>query len=96
MNYLEKTNKDVVIKKCNDCLKQTLETIQQKFQDHPSKNNMSYKEHMKRAFGLGILSTKAATCFFIHAIIPFVFETTGSETITEINSKLKESASKDE
>jgi hypothetical protein len=45
---------------------------------------MSYCEHMHRAFSMSARMVVGAAALLVHGIFPFVFETTGSETITDL------------
>ena len=49
----------------------------------------SYCEHFKDAFTYSLLSFKASVYFFIHAIYPDIFETSGSNQISNIYNKIE-------
>jgi|TARA_Y100000389_G_C17468254_1_gene527744 hypothetical protein len=51
----------------------------QYFTEHPNLHNMTYIEHLLFSSYLGIQFLIAATCAFIHAIFPFLFETTSTD-----------------
>jgi hypothetical protein len=54
------------------------------FLDHPKENKMTYMQHFffssKLGLYFGICSMKA----FVHAMIPFCFETSSSDVIKEL------------
>lgn len=51
----------------------------QYFIEHPNLHNMTYIEHLLFSSYLGIQFSIAATSAFIHAIFPFLFETTSTD-----------------
>jgi hypothetical protein len=51
---------------------------------HLQQEQMSYCEHMHRAFSMSARMVVGAAALLVHGIFPFVFETTGSETITDL------------
>lgn len=58
-------------------------------QRHLIQNNQTYFQHMKTSFGFALHSLMASACFCVHGMFPFIFETTGSAAIANLNSKLK-------
>lgn len=48
---------------------------------HLEEKRVGYLRHMCRAFYYSLISLKASFAFFVHAIYPDVFETTGSDTV---------------
>lgn len=54
------------------------------FTNHPNKNGMTYKEHLKRAMNLSWNMGYGAFCLAIHAFFPFLCEKTGSTVIKEL------------
>jgi len=42
------------------------------FSKHPNKKNMSYWQHLKRAFLMGIRLFASSVFFIVHSIFPFV------------------------
>ena len=61
--------------------------------DHLKKNNITYWDHLERALGFTALAAISVPMFFIHAIIPYVFATTGSDClkliINVVDGKIK-------
>jgi hypothetical protein len=51
----------------------------QYFTEHPNLHNMTYIEHLCFSSYLGIQFSIAAICAVIHAIFPFLFETTSTD-----------------
>lgn len=51
---------------------------------HLKENNLSYVEHFRRAMAYCFFSFVASVVFFIHALFPFLFETTGTDIITTL------------
>jgi hypothetical protein len=62
--------------------------IQRLFNEHPASVGESYWEHLLRAsWFAGKMVTGAAACF-IHALLPFLFVKTGSETIVQLHTAM--------
>jgi len=55
---------------------------------HLEKIKMGYFEHMSQAFLYSFAAFEAGIIFFIHGLFPDIFETTGSEIIHDLYSKL--------
>lgn len=55
---------------------------------HLKKIGMSYFQHMRQAFLYSFTAFEAGFIFFIHGIFPHIFETTGSEIINNLNSRI--------
>lgn len=66
-------------------LRSTLSSI---FLKHPEEQKMSYVEHLKHAFLLGLETLGCSIVFIVHGIVPALFETTGSTMIKNLNEKL--------
>lgn len=60
------------------------------FTEHPNANNMTYIEHLFFSSYLGIQFAIAATCAFIHAIFPFLFETTSTDYANAITNIMEQ------
>ncbi len=56
--------------------------------DHLRDHNISYINHMIRAFYYSFLSFKACVYFLIHGIFPSLFDYYGSDTIDHLASCL--------
>ncbi|MFJ1269262.1 DUF6356 family protein [Legionella lytica] len=50
------------------------------FTEHPASVNQSYWEHLLFAICFGFSMIKGGCACLIHAIFPFLFQTTGSQT----------------
>jgi hypothetical protein len=62
--------------------------IQRLFNEHPASVGESYWEHLLRAsWFAGKMLTGAGACF-IHALLPFLFVRTGSETIVQLHTAM--------
>ena len=60
------------------------------FTEHPSSVGMTYTQHFKFALGLSGVLTQAALCSFIHAIFPFLFETSTSDIIKIMSKEFED------
>jgi hypothetical protein len=58
------------------------------FCEHPASVGESYGQHLLRASGFGVRMLLAGIACLVHGIFPFLFERTGSRTITELNDRM--------
>ena len=58
------------------------------FLKHPREKNMTYLEHFTHAIKYSGKLLYGSAVLFVHAIIPYYFEKTGSTIIREINEEL--------
>ena len=56
------------------------------FTAHPASVGESYGEHCRFAFGFGARMTFGGIAAMIHAVLPFLFITTASRTLDELNA----------
>lgn len=63
-------------------------SIKQLFTEHPATVGESYGQHFISAMGFSLALFKAAAVCCIHAMLPFLFEKTGSQCITELYSRM--------
>lgn len=62
--------------------------IKSAFTAHPGTVGESYGEHFVTAMGFSVSLFRAAFVCAIHAVLPFLFEKTGSECITELHCRM--------
>ena len=60
------------------------------FTDHPSKVNETYFEHMKCAFKFFYTLLGLSFAALVHAIFPFLFQTTASNGVKKLNDCMKD------
>jgi hypothetical protein len=58
------------------------------FLDHPADVGETYGEHMREASGYGFTMIAAGIACLVHAAVPALFKTKGSETIRTLNDRL--------
>ena len=58
------------------------------FTNHLSENNLSYFQHMIRAYSFAYDAFKIVAVLKIHAIFPFIWETKASELTQELHRKM--------
>ncbi len=58
------------------------------FQDHPAGVGESYRQHAGFAFGVGLRMIGAGLACILHGVLPFLFVSTGSRCIRELNANL--------
>ncbi|MBL4741268.1 MAG: hypothetical protein JKY12_09755 [Sneathiella sp.] len=63
-------------------------TLKDLFNEHPNSVNETYLEHMHMSSSFGFWLAIAAFCAFVHAILPFVFEKTGSGIIMKLHNRM--------
>ena len=60
------------------------------FTKHPKEVNETYIEHMCCAFKFHFTLLRLSMCALVHAIFPFLCETTASDGIKELNDCMQE------
>ena len=65
-----------------------ISNVNRAFSDHPASVGESYSEHFVTAGGFGWALLKASFACFVHALLPFAFEKTGSKAITELHTRM--------
>lgn len=67
------------------------------FTEHPASVNQTYWAHLLFAVSFGFLMVRGGCACLIHAIFPFLFKTTGSQTaFGAVEKYLQKCASKSE
>ena len=65
-----------------------ISNVNRAFSAHPASVGESYSEHFVTAGGFGWALLKASFACFVHALLPFAFEKTGSKAITELHTRM--------
>jgi Family of unknown function (DUF6356) len=58
------------------------------FTRHPASVGETYSEHMQVAAGFGLRLFLASLACFVHALLPFLFERTGSTAIQTLHGSM--------
>jgi hypothetical protein len=58
------------------------------FRQHPTEQGTTYGQHFLRASVMACQMAKGSTVLFIHAVFPFWFQSTGSDTINELHTEI--------
>ncbi|HEX4619103.1 MAG TPA: DUF6356 family protein [Steroidobacteraceae bacterium] len=58
------------------------------FTEHPASVGETYIEHLARAACFGVRRIGAGIACLVHALLPFLFERTGSAAIAELNDRM--------
>jgi len=58
------------------------------FTEHPASVGETYTEHMQVAAGFGLRLFLASLACFVHALLPFLFERTGSTAIQSLHGSM--------
>lgn len=61
-------------------------TIVNPFTAHPASVGETYGEHLRFAFAFGVRMLGGAIAAMVHALLPFLFITTASRTLDELNA----------
>jgi len=64
------------------------------FKRHPEQVGETYGEHMATAAGFGATMLLGGLCVMIHAVLPFLFEQTGSRTMDKLHRKMTKRSDK--
>nr|NIS43783.1 hypothetical protein [Desulfuromonadales bacterium] len=62
--------------------------VKELFTEHPASVDETYTEHMAQAAGFGARMFVASLACFVHALLPFLFERTGSKAISELHTRM--------
>jgi len=63
-------------------------SLSAKFTEHPASVGETYGEHFAAAMGFALGLMKAAFCCAVHALLPFLFERTGSRCIEDLHERM--------
>lgn len=58
------------------------------FTDHPATVGETYWQHLGSAWGFSWRMMAASLACLVHALLPFLFERTGSRTITQLYDRM--------
>lgn len=58
------------------------------FTEHPAAVGETYGQHLRQACGFSARMLVGAAACFVHALLPFMFERTGSATVQQLHTKL--------
>lgn len=58
------------------------------FTRHPASVGETYFQHLAHATGFALQMIAAGVCCLVHALLPFLFETTGSATIAALHERM--------
>ena len=62
--------------------------VRRLFLDHPESVGESYVQHLGVAGRFGWRLTRGGLACMVHGLLPFVFKTSGSDTVRELNDQL--------
>jgi hypothetical protein len=62
--------------------------IRRLFTEHPASVGESYLQHLCAASGFAVRMLFAAVACFLHALVPFAFQHTGSDCITSLYEQM--------
>ena len=63
-------------------------SLKGKFTEHPASVGETYGQHFVSAMGFSLSMLRAAFCCGVHALLPFMFEKTGSDCITGLYDRM--------
>ena len=59
-----------------------------RFTEHLDDVGETYVEHLSHASGFGVAMLVGGVACLLHAVLPFAFETTGSDTIRRLHDRM--------
>ena len=62
--------------------------LKRAFTDHPASVGETYLEHLRAALGFSATLVRAAACCAVHALVPCLFERTGSAAIEDLHERM--------
>lgn len=62
--------------------------VRKLFTEHPASVGETYFQHMRAAGSFSISLFAAALCCAVHALLPFMFEKTGSSMIERLHDRM--------
>ena len=65
-----------------------MQSITDKFKEHPASVGENYFEHLRTASGFSARMAWGAAACFLHGVFPFLCEKTGSRQITELHDRM--------
>jgi site-specific DNA-adenine methylase len=71
-----------------DTLNDVTNRVVEKFNEHPKKFGLTYREHFLTSIYYGACSMVCTIVFVFHAIFPFLFKTTGGHIVAHILDKI--------
>ncbi|MEQ9608723.1 MAG: DUF6356 family protein [Kiloniellaceae bacterium] len=63
-------------------------SVRNPFTDHPATVGETYWQHLASAWGFSWRMMLASLACLVHALLPFLFEKTGSRTITQLHDRM--------
>jgi hypothetical protein len=63
-------------------------SVRQLFTQHPHSVGESYFEHQEQAFAFGTAMLRAGIACLLHGLVPALFTTTGSRTVSRLHERM--------
>jgi len=63
-------------------------SVRNPFTDHPATVGETYWQHLASAWGFSWRMMLASLACLVHALLPFLFEKTGSRAITQLHDRM--------
>jgi hypothetical protein len=63
-------------------------SVRQLFTQHPHSIGESYFEHQEQAFAFGAAMLRAGIACLLHGLVPALFTTTGSRTVSRLHERM--------
>ena len=64
------------------------------FSEHPAAIGETYLKHMSAASSFGCSIMRSSLACIMHAMLPFLFETTGPGTVTAVHGRMVRNATR--
>ena len=85
---LEQDNLKKCTKTCWTVVCDRYQRIAELFRQHPTEQGITYGQHFMKASMMACHMAKGSTALFIHAVFPFWFQRTGSDTIDQLHTEI--------
>jgi hypothetical protein len=63
-------------------------SVHRLFTDHPASLGETYGEHLRAALRFGLRMMLGGLACLVHALLPFLFERTASNCVTELHQRM--------
>ena len=73
------------MKRLHDCTKKVGDHVYEAFTAHPRAKRMTYCEHFRGAAWTALRMVGGAAALAVHSVFPFLFQTTGSDTVSALH-----------
>jgi len=85
---LNQENMKKCAKTCWTVVQDRCQRIVELFRQHPTEQGLTYGQHALKAGTMSLQMAKGSTALFLHAVFPFWFQHTGSDTVDQLHDEI--------